>query len=34
MLDRAVVECRSAPVWALPQSTLVDSLDHVHALIQ
>jgi hypothetical protein len=34
VLDRAVVECRSAPVWALPQSTLVDSLDHVHALIQ
>ncbi|MCW2640505.1 MAG: hypothetical protein JWP76_2811, partial [Dactylosporangium sp.] len=34
VLDRAVVECRSAPLWALPQSTLVDSLDHVHALIE
>jgi hypothetical protein len=33
VLDRAVQECRSTPVWAVPRSTLVDSLDHMHALI-
>ncbi|NJC73956.1 hypothetical protein HC031_30215, partial [Planosporangium thailandense] len=34
VLDRAVVRCRSASVWAWSDAELVDSLDYMHTLIQ
>ncbi|HEV7963613.1 MAG TPA: DUF222 domain-containing protein [Actinoplanes sp.] len=34
VLARALMECRSVPVWALPDSALVDGVDLLQAVVQ